>query len=579
MIIGKVIEQRLNETINELKHFSVYISASVSEQQQQMVQWQQQQQQIQLSSDIPSGGSSSTIRSSTGTNWPYITIPSYDMYSSNVLDRIQSNHISLLPFVSSDQIWGWSSYSTINQEWAKIQQDKQKDTDVEYNIIIDGGDSNRHGLDFDFIPNDIYQLKDENDEASNDSIDEYVYIDFDTINITSSNYPLAPIWQTNVLPSVTDVNFNALSISYMKQLYDTMQSSPDVLTVSLGPMINNNNNNRHWIPSLQHRRNQDGSSSEDELQKFTPVSAIVAPVLYDSRQDGRRMNDDDMTSSSQIVAMIVSEFQWTQLISDLIELQYFKTSMLIHVESNCSQQHKQESILFRTMDENKLEQVNRSDYPTVFPKYVGYQIELDHVMNSSFVLAKHDTSCSYTLTIYPTRAVVEIYSLLPNNTNTNNSNRNVANTMNLSMKLYQLLPLVIGIAFFIVLITFLLFDRSVRTKIRMIINTAAESNRIISSLFPSTVRHRLFGGGDTKDGKDGCADDNTNDQYDMMTPVSQQLASKHVGSGRRAVSSDESIDKSTDDFFDDDDDNDDAIVFKTKPIADLFPEVTIMVRE
>jgi hypothetical protein len=554
-MVAKVIEQRFNDTINEIRHFSHYVTSYVTEQQKK-----------HTSSSIGTSSASSGSVISTDRIWPYVSIPAFDTFSSNLLRLTRSDHISLIPLVHIDELWAWSSYATINQEWAKSTKSSST------NANDDDDDYDRYSIAY--ISNDIYEFV--------NGTDEIIVITTDVVANTT-RYPLAPLWQTNTLPSLDDVNYNTLSLPYMQQLFDMMQQTPDTVTVSFGPIISNDTLNKHWIPSLQNHHTKDGKGDGtvkmNKKTGTTSSSIIISPILYEGKQTIRPTTStggETTVYTTQIVAMIAVDFQWIQFLSNLLEIQYLKTGMLFDITSNCSNGQQQEALLFRTVDGYNVEHLNRDDYSGQFLNGIGSRIELDPILESLSGSPKH-TMCSYSIMVYPTRAVIEIES-----SSTIEDDDTSRNDMSIKTNLHVLLPTVISAAFIIVLITFLIFDMYVRTKIRMIIQTAAESNRIISSLFPSTVRHRLFGGGDDDDNNNNNGGFSLNNN-EMMTPVSQQLASKHLGGDRRQnhFSSDQSVDscdKSMDENFFDDDDDDDAVVFKTKPIADLFPEVTIMVR-
>lgn len=96
-------------------------------------------------------------------------------------------------------------------------------------------------------------------------------------------------------------------------------------------------------------------------------------------------------------------------------------------------------------------------------------------------------------------------------------------------------------------LTFLVYDRFVRRRNSKVIEAAAKSNEIINTLFPQQVRDRLF----------------ANKQQDSNTGNTKSKLKNMMNTGDYAASSD-------------DEEIDDDIMYKTKPIADLFPETTIL---
>ena len=103
--------------------------------------------------------------------------------------------------------------------------------------------------------------------------------------------------------------------------------------------------------------------------------------------------------------------------------------------------------------------------------------------------------------------------------------------------------------FFAITVTFFIYDGFVRRRNKVVVPAAARSNKIVSSLFPSNVRDRLLaeeeGAGSLRPGEQGT-----------QTRLKNFLANDAP------------------DAFDMEETDD--LMFKTKPIADLFPESTIL---
>ena len=104
-------------------------------------------------------------------------------------------------------------------------------------------------------------------------------------------------------------------------------------------------------------------------------------------------------------------------------------------------------------------------------------------------------------------------------------------------------------SFLLVALTFAMYDRFVNSRNEKIVLAAARSNAIISSLFPTQVRDRLFAN----------AKDDRYNSNDYLTPKKQLKTMLTNG-----------------DLQSDGDAADDDYMYKTKPIADLFPETTIL---
>jgi class 3 adenylate cyclase len=142
--------------------------------------------------------------------------------------------------------------------------------------------------------------------------------------------------------------------------------------------------------------------------------------------------------------------------------------------------------------------------------------------------------CVYTFTIYPTKEFERDYrSNLP-----------------------VLMTSVVATAFFLMIMTFLAYDWFVQRRNRMVVGAAARANAILSTLFPKNVRDRLFEERELTE-KDG------NKKPLLDLPGNKARLSNFLIEAR--------------DLNAEDADADDAdFMYKSKPIADLFPETTIL---
>jgi hypothetical protein len=127
--------------------------------------------------------------------------------------------------------------------------------------------------------------------------------------------------------------------------------------------------------------------------------------------------------------------------------------------------------------------------------------------------------CMYRIDIYPTAELIESYK---------------------TMKpiLYTSF---LGCIFLVMALTFYMFNRYIQRRNAKVVMAAAKSNAIVSTIFPSTVRDRLF-----------------------------QSADAHAAAstGLKAfLKSDQQTGEEG---------GTDELLYQTKPIADLFPEVCIL---
>jgi class 3 adenylate cyclase len=112
-----------------------------------------------------------------------------------------------------------------------------------------------------------------------------------------------------------------------------------------------------------------------------------------------------------------------------------------------------------------------------------------------------------------------------------------------SSNLAVICTIAVSVAFLIMGCTFFMYDRFVRIRNGKIVHAAARSNAIIASLFPSQIRDRLFA------------------EKDINAAPKTKLKSMIVSGEFNTWN---------------ENDEDNEFMYKSKPIADLFPETTIL---
>ena len=132
--------------------------------------------------------------------------------------------------------------------------------------------------------------------------------------------------------------------------------------------------------------------------------------------------------------------------------------------------------------------------------------------------------CSYYFDLYPTEALEDEY--------TSSVPRNMA--------------LIVAVTFFAMAATFFIYDRFVRRRNEKVVKAALQANKVVDTLFPANVRDRLLA---------EEIEAEKEEQQGAQTRLKNFLANDGPTAG----------DMETED-----------IMYKTKPIADLFPETSIL---
>jgi class 3 adenylate cyclase len=147
--------------------------------------------------------------------------------------------------------------------------------------------------------------------------------------------------------------------------------------------------------------------------------------------------------------------------------------------------------------------------------------------------------CVYTFTVYPTKEFEDTYhSNLP-----------------------PLMTMVVAIAFCLMIVTFLAYDWFVQRHNQTVVGAAARANGILSSLFPRNVRDRLL------------EERELEEKEEKAAGLKKLLLDPPSTNKTRLTSF---FDNDADELKLQDDADDDDFMYESKPIADLYPETTIM---
>ena len=125
---------------------------------------------------------------------------------------------------------------------------------------------------------------------------------------------------------------------------------------------------------------------------------------------------------------------------------------------------------------------------------------------------------------------------------------------------------VVAGAFFFLIISYCMYDRFVQARTENLKEMATKSNEIISSLFPKAVRDRLYNDKD--------------EPAEREAPL--QKKHRHEGLGRLSEEDDEEM--AIEELLEDRESpaptaaevmDEEGFMYKSKPIADVYPETTV----
>lgn len=159
------------------------------------------------------------------------------------------------------------------------------------------------------------------------------------------------------------------------------------------------------------------------------------------------------------------------------------------------------------------------------PDYDSLRVNIEIL--DAFSVQQHSGGCRYAVSVYPTSRLADSFDT----------------------KTPMVFTLIVSGALAVIMLTFFVYDAFVRKKDTWLIKAAARSNKLVSSLFPSNVRDRVLP--KLREGDDDS--------------VAMSVKSTHKN--LRAFMNGGVINSEGDD---------EDFMYKTKPIADLFPEATIV---
>jgi class 3 adenylate cyclase len=430
-------------------------------------------------------------------SWPFVTVPFFEVIGELAREKSGLEFIAMLPWVTGENALQWEQYSVQNQWWI---DESQK--------ISIASNSGLFSTDY----------KNTTERFINPLLWDMV-TDPVTGNVTfyssrteNPQGPFTPFWQMTpppFSPSVMNLNVLSLSSAALSQVSDVYRNRDTVFTVVA---------NLHGLGDLAVKRSDHDAfhhslaagSYKNSTDFYThPHSAVLAPIFSE-------LHDN----SSAIVGILVAVLPWDRYLVNL--LPESASSVTCILKNTCGQ-----AFTYR-LDGNSSIYMGEGDFhdsaydSTETPIYF-------HDRDAEI----RPSTCQYSLHLYASKELEDAY--------------------------HTSVPLILAVAiaatFTFMMFTFFTYDRFVRRRNDKIVSAAVRSRAIVSSLFPSNVRDRLYA--------------------EQSDPSNHRLLKDQ---GTKSRLKDYLIDNS---FFGreeivEDDNDDDGFMFKSRPIADLFPKTTVL---
>lgn len=220
--------------------------------------------------------------------------------------------------------------------------------------------------------------------------------------------------------------------------------------------------------------------------------------------------------NSPVVAMLRSAFAFDFYMSDLLPNGI--RGIYAVLSNTCGE------VATYELTGNKAIYLGREDYHDPTYNKEGVPVSF-HILENATAAQEVGGHCLYTITVYPTTEFADVYRT----------------------KTPVIFMSVVAATFCCMIFVFFIYDRLVDIRNNKTVEAAARSSTIVSSLFPSNVRDRLYA------------------QAHESAPLVGTHSQIKTYLKKGATAPDECI-------------VDGVTVYKTKPIAELFPETTVMVR-
>jgi class 3 adenylate cyclase len=318
--------------------------------------------------------------------------------------------------------------------------------------------------------------------------------------------PFAPVWQTAAAPEdATVVNFNLLSNDVVQRSFTRVREERRVILSEV----------------VDASEIYGGAAVVDPTDKNPgPQSLLVTPIF-----DGYSANDRDF------VAAVVSVLPWDLYFKDLLRDGVAPIHVVVE-DGKCGNSFTYE---IRGSEAIYLGEGDLHDTE-----------HTDLGMSSDFSAFSSHDECVFTYTVYPSEQFNEDFE----------SNEPVIWTV------------VVVLVFVFTSAVFLMYDFVVQRRQAEAMTSAAQSNAIVSSLFPAEIRDRLFGNDDEKKDKSqvvSAMPESSKFRLKSYLNEEEKLAAANNQNGKQDPQQliSPEIAKALN-------------MYDTKPIADLFPNTTVM---
>ena len=255
------------------------------------------------------------------------------------------------------------------------------------------------------------------------------------------------------------------------------------------------------LARLERRTQSFETFSSQNKPPENPSSSIVHPVYADFESD-------------EVVAIVMTTIAWERFFEGTLPKGV--KGFIVYVENDCGIGFTYE--------------INGGDAELKGPGDL-HDRQYDYLgVSSKFAVSVTSEECQYTINVYPTRKFEAVYET---------SNPAIYTS-------------VVVLVFFFTAMVFILYDYLVTRRQSLVMNAAAKTQALVSSLFPKSVQQRIL-----EDANDQAIAEQKNKKIPVFRGKTQLKEFLEDGDADMEVDADDTM-------------------FKSRPIADLFPETTVL---
>lgn len=508
--------------------------------------------------------------------WPFVTLPDFKRRATNFMRLTDSERLFVFPVASNKN--EWETYSVEHyQEWLNMSSVERLSNNVLFDTTIDFQNPSVSRL--------LYHA-----DNKNIGIHPFIY-NYTKVNSPTSNAsdtevtgpgPFLPLWETYpIIPSETNmwVNLDAMTVPGFASVLDAVLKEQRAI---LGPSIQWNN-----IMTA-------GGQPQEE-----PLTPLYYPIVIEEK---------DNEVKQRVVGILSAQFSWKSVFANTLPAS--AKGVVLVLRNNCTNnatttedpsyltyQLNGQNITFLGHGDLHSKKFERTltDHSGLWKSFQSIALNLHTTNLTESPISFDDAHCKYDLDIYPSEEMYDHYV----------TRKPLVTTG------------IVASMFLFVYLLFNAYDLFVERRQKIVMNHAVRSDDILASLFPENVRGRLFGATATTEAEtndtNGISDSHTinnmlvvsNDQhfgdagdssvnYEYNVPLlgcdaidnspSRKNGIFNAGKGNRKTGIHSSV--ASGQALLENGENRKSFISKntsisvtrtsTKPIADLFPNATVI---